>query len=140
MIYFENQHPHFKQKNKLKLKTWLKSLVKAENFKLGELTYVFMTDDELLKMNIQYLNHDTLTDIITFDNSEEESLIEGDIFLSIDRITENADKFKVSFEKELVRVMAHGVLHLCGFKDKTKGDSELMRSKENHYITEYEQF
>jgi probable rRNA maturation factor len=140
MIYFENQYPAFKQKNKLKVKAWLKTLLKTEGFTLGELSYIFMTDDELLKMNIEYLKHETLTDIITFDNSEVKGKIEGDIFISIDRVIENAEKFKVSFETELLRVMAHGVLHLCGFKDKTKEDSVLMRSKENHYLSNYEQF
>jgi probable rRNA maturation factor len=140
MIYFENQYSGFKQKEKMKVRAWLKSLIQSEGFSPGDISYVFLTDQELLKMNIEYLKHDTLTDIITFDNSEEENKIEGDIFISIDRITENAKDFKVSFEKELLRVMAHGVLHLCGFKDKTKEDSVLMRSKENFYIANYEQF
>lgn len=140
MIYFEVMMPAFTLKEKLKLKKWLKALAISEGFNLKELSYVFMSDDDLLKMNIEYLNHQTFTDIITFDNSEKEKDIVGDIFISIDRVKENAVKFKVTFEQELHRVMAHGVLHLCGYKDKKEAEVKVMREKENYYLQTYEQF
>lgn len=137
MISFFSEYKGYKVKNVRVLKAFLKNLCACEGFKVGDLSYVFMSDDDLLKINIEYLNHDTYTDIITFDNSEHESLIEGDIFISIDRIKENSEKFKVSFEDELIRVISHGVLHLCGYKDKTAVDSKEMKAKENEYLSLY---
>ncbi|MGL4632216.1 MAG: rRNA maturation RNase YbeY [Leadbetterella sp.] len=139
MIYFENQHPSCKLKNKAFRKSWIKSIIYNEGFIVGNITYIFMTDDELLKINIQYLDHATYTDIITFDNSEEEKKIEGDIFISWDRIIENAATFNVNVESELSRVMAHGVLHLCGYKDKKEEEKKVMRRKEDEAIVEYEE-
>ena len=101
-----------------------------EKKELGEINYVFMNDEDLLKTNIEFLDHHTYTDIITFDYCEGE-LLNSDIFISIDRVNENATKFDTTFENELHRVMIHGVLHLCGYKDKSKKDAELMRKKEN---------
>jgi len=101
---------------------------------MGDLNYIFMSDEELLKINQQYLNHDTYTDIITFDNSEDEGCIHGDIFISIDRVTENAENFKTEFETELRRVLAHGLLHLCGYKDKSEKEAELMRGMEENAL------
>ena len=112
----------------------LKRIAEMEKYKIKELTYVFLTDEELLAMNIQYLQHDTLTDIITFDNSSEPKSIEGDIFISLERVEDNARKYKVSYEVESQRVLAHGLLHLCGYKDKTKKDAALMRQKEETAI------
>lgn len=129
-ISFNNQSITFKLKEKTKLKQWIKSITEKEKHKLGIINYIFCTDDELLAINLKHLNHNTLTDIITFDYTEGKT-INSDIFISIDRVTENAKKFKVTFENELHRVMIHGVLHLCGYKDKTKSDSELMRKKED---------
>ena len=100
---------------------------------MGDISYVFCTDDELLEVNQKHLNHNTYTDIITFDYTESKT-INSDIFISIDRITENAKKFEVTFEDELHRVMIHGILHLCGYKDKTKADADLMRKKENQAL------
>lgn len=140
MISFNIEIDNFKLQEKLKLKKWLNDVAKAESFKIGELNYVFLDDDGLLKINIQYLNHDTLTDIITFDNSETKNKIEGDIFISIERIKENAIKFKVNLETELRRVLVHGLLHLCGYGDKTKADKLIMRSKEDFYINIYGKF
>jgi len=134
MINFHVEDIDFKFQQKLKIKNWLKSIIETEGFKTGDINYIFCSDDYLLKINIEYLDHDYLTDIITFDNSEEEELIEGDIFVSIDRVKDNAQGFQVSFEHELKRVLAHGVLHLCGYLDKTDEDEKLMRSKENHYL------
>lgn len=123
-----------KIKNKLALKKWLKSTIETEKQKLGVLNYIFCSDAYLLEMNLSYLNHDTLTDIITFDNAEVKGLIEGDIFISIDRVKENSIKFEVPFEDELHRVMVHGALHLLGYKDKKKEEKEKMREKENYYL------
>ncbi|MBS1635111.1 MAG: rRNA maturation RNase YbeY [Bacteroidetes bacterium] len=129
-VSFHNQSIRFTLKNKSILRKWIESTASAEGFITGDIAYVFCTDEELLDINIRHLNHDTYTDIITFDYTED-ALISGDIFISIDRVKENAAKFKTSFENELQRVMIHGVLHLCGYKDKTRAQSELMRSKEN---------
>lgn len=137
MISFNIELGGFKISDIRKRKSWLKDLVKDQGFKLGELNYIFLDDEGLHKINLEYLNHDTYTDIITFDNSEDENLIEGDIFVSVDRIIENANKFEVSFETELSRVMAHGVLHLCGFLDKKPEDVKLMREMEEKYIKKY---
>ena len=130
MISFQNQSISFKLKDKTKLKLWIKAIVDTEKHVLGNLNYIFCSDDELLEINIKHLNHNTFTDIITFDYTEDKK-ISSDIFISIDRVIENSKKFDTSFENELHRVMIHGVLHLCGYKDKTKPDAELMRKKEN---------
>ncbi len=130
MVSFNNQSIVFKLKEKTRLKQWIKTVTEKEKHQLGTINYIFCTDDELLEINIRHLNHNTLTDIITFDYTEGET-ISSDIFISVDRVAENAKKFSVSFEEELHRVMIHGVLHLCGYKDKSKADAELMRKKEN---------
>ena len=116
-------------------RAWIRKVIKAENKRLGELNYIFCSDEFLLGINRQYLEHDTLTDIITFDNSEEPDRIEGDIFISIDRVTENANKFNTSFPKELHRVMIHGALHLIGYNDKTPSQKKQMRKKEDSYLS-----
>lgn len=130
MISFNNQSIAFKLKQKAKLKQWIKSITANEKHKVGDINYVFCTDDELLEINIKHLSHNTYTDIITFDYTDNKT-INSDIFISIDRVTENAKKFHVDFDTELLRVMIHGVLHLCGYKDKSKADAELMRKKED---------
>lgn len=130
MISFQNLSISFNLKDKTKLKLWIKSIVEKEKHSLGALNYIFCSDDELLEINIKHLNHNTFTDIITFDYTEAKK-VNSDIFISIDRVNENSKKFETSFENELHRVMIHGVLHLCGYKDKTKLDAELMRKKEN---------
>jgi len=121
-----------------KIKPWLKAIAAKENFLIKELNYVFMCDEDLLKINLQYLNHDTYTDIITFDNADASTSsaqqIESDIFISLDRVAANAKKFNTTVEKELQRVMAHGLLHLCGYKDKKKADIEIMRKKEEECL------
>lgn len=134
MINFHSESIDFKVTNPIKTKRWLKSVIEAEGFELGEINYVFCDDEYLHKINVEYLDHDTLTDIITFDNSEDETLIEGDIFVSIERITDNAQDFKTNFEHEFRRVIVHGILHLCGYYDKTDEDEKQMRAKEDHYI------
>ena len=129
-ISFSNDNITFNLKRKSELKAWIKSVIEKEKHDLGNLNYTFLSDDSLLKINIEYLKHNTYTDIITF-NYNEGKKVNGDIFISVDRVKENASKFEVSFEEELHRVIIHGVLHLCGYKGKTKADSELMRKKEN---------
>jgi len=129
-IYFYNEKIDFKLKNKAKLKLWLKHIAELEKKTIGTLNFIFTSDEELLQKNKQFLNHNTLTDIITFDYCEDNKLT-GDIFISIERISENAKKFNVAFEEELHRVIIHGTLHLCGYKDKTKPTADLMRKKED---------
>ncbi|WPO38801.1 rRNA maturation RNase YbeY [Flammeovirgaceae bacterium SG7u.111] len=124
----------FELKNQEKAVSWINKVSEQHNHQIEELNYIFCSDDYLLKINIDYLSHDTLTDIITFDNSETEGKIIGDIFISIDRVTENAGTFQNTFETELARVMIHGVLHLLGFKDKTKTEAQLMTEKENESL------
>ena len=116
-----------------KVFTKIEALIFNENKKEGELSFVFCSDEYLLKMNIDYLNHDFYTDVITFDYTEGD-IISGDVFISIDRITENSQKYNVSFENELQRVMIHGVLHLVGYKDKTQEEQKQMREKETKYL------
>lgn len=134
MIAFLTEDITFKLKEKLKHKAWLKDVAKVEGFKIGELNYIFCSDAYLLDINQKYLGHDTLTDIVTFDNSEDPSILEGDIFISVERVRENALKFDTE-SSELKRVMVHGLLHLIGYKDKGKGHKELMSKKENEYLT-----
>ncbi|MFM7430758.1 MAG: rRNA maturation RNase YbeY [Flammeovirgaceae bacterium] len=128
-IRFLNNEILFKVKNSRKIADWIKSVAKKEKKQIGELSYIFCSDEYLLSLNQQYLKHNTLTDIITFDYSEGKTL-SGEIYISIDRVAENAEKFKVSFQEELHRVMIHGVLHLAGYKDKKPAEKALMRKKE----------
>jgi probable rRNA maturation factor len=114
------------------LSNWIKKTVEIEGKTLGAVTYIFCSDEYLHKMNVEHLDHDTLTDIITFPYNNDP--IEGDIFISIDRVKDNALDFKSSFENELHRVMIHGILHLCGYKDKTDEDEKLMRQKEDECL------
>jgi probable rRNA maturation factor len=124
----------YKIQNSLKRKAWLKKIAQSEGYKLIELSYIFCSDEYLHKINLDYLNHDTYTDIITFDNSETKGHIEGDIFVSIDRVRENALKLSQSEEEELSRVLSHGLFHLMGYKDKTKSQIQEMRGKEGFAI------
>lgn len=117
-----------------KLASWVTLVVEKEGFELGEINYVFCDDAYLLPLNIEFLNHDTLTDIISFDTTMGK-LVSGDIFISIERVTENAKIFEVDFLTELHRVMIHGVLHYLGYKDKSEAEQQLMRSKENEALT-----
>ena len=123
----------FKLKSEAKYADWIKKIVSSENKQIGQLDYIFCSDEYLLEKNKKFLNHDTYTDIITFDYSEGMHL-GGDIFISIDRLEDNANKYNVRFENELLRVMSHGVLHLLGFKDKTDDESKVMRRKEKEKI------
>jgi probable rRNA maturation factor len=133
-ITFHEEDISYKLKNKTAVRKWITDTIIAEGYKLSELTYIFCTDEYLLQINRQYLDHDTYTDIITFDNSEEEGLIVGDIFISIERIRENAAKFNVTEAHELHRVLIHGALHLLGYMDKSPADKKKMTSKEDFYL------
>lgn len=135
MIQFFNEDVEFKVPNPRKTKLWLKNIIESEGFGLNQINYIFCSDEYLLSINQQYLNHDFYTDIITFDNSDEEQTIEGDIFISIDRIKENAEQLSKVFYEELLRVLVHGVLHLVGYDDHEDKDELLMREKEDSYIS-----
>lgn len=134
-ITFFAEDTDFVVRQKQNLREWIGSVVKNEGFtRIAELNFIFCSDDYLLDINKEYLNHDTYTDIITFDSSEAENVIAGDIFISIDRVQENAAKFQVSEKDELHRVIVHGVLHLCGYGDKSKAEKTKMTEKENEYL------
>lgn len=130
-ISFFREDTDFDLPEKERRSAWIQQVITNEGYELAELTYIFCSDEYLLGINQEYLDHDTYTDIVTFDNSEEEKLIEGDIFISVDRVKENAEGLGVTFEEELNRVMVHGVLHLLGYKDKTEEQSVQMRQMED---------
>ena len=136
-IHFFSEDLPFVLPQKHRRKRWLNQLAAEEGFRIKELNYVFCSDEYLYQMNVDYLQHDTYTDIITFDNSEKPSEIEGDIFISLDRVTENAQTHEQNEETELTRVLSHGLLHLMGYKDKTNQAASLMRSKEEAAIEMY---
>ena len=132
MISF-NYEIDFVLDNEAQYEDWINRIIASEGFEEGEINYIFCDDEYLHKINMEYLNHDTLTDIISFDYSEG-NFLHGDIFVSIERVKENAFEFNVSFDEELKRVLSHGVLHYCGYKDKSPKDEDLMRLKENEKI------
>ncbi|HEY0741119.1 MAG TPA: rRNA maturation RNase YbeY [Chryseosolibacter sp.] len=136
-VNFFSQTLPFKVPFPRKTASWIKSAVLKEKHSLQELNFIFCTDQELHQINLEYLNHDTLTDIITFDNSETQGVIEGDIYISVERVRENAEVFKKAFDNELHRVMIHGVLHLLGYQDKTSSQKKAMRDKEDFYLGKY---
>ena len=129
MISF-NYETDFELENVAHYEDWISRIIESEGFDEGEINYIFCDDEYLHKINVEYLDHDTLTDIISFDYTVG-NLIQGDIFVSIERVQDNASDFNVSFEEELKRVLSHGVLHYCGYKDKSPKDEALMRSKED---------
>jgi rRNA maturation RNase YbeY len=135
VIRFFEEDISYPLKHKTSVKSWIAGTIKAEGYTLKELNYIFCSDAYLLQVNRQYLDHDTYTDIITFDNSEKDKVIVGDIFISIERIRENAVKFAVSETDELHRVLIHGALHLLGYKDKTPADKKEMTGKEDIYLS-----
>jgi rRNA maturation RNase YbeY len=134
---FAEQDIKSKLRNKRKLSRFIDNQIKKTTKKTAALQYVFVSDDALLQMNQQFLQHDTFTDIITFDLSESPDKIIGEIYISIDRVTENANKFSTAYTAELHRVIFHGALHLCGYKDKTKADKETMRAMEDKWLKAY---
>lgn len=133
MIEF-NSIDDFELVNSTDTISWLSSVVEAEKKKVGEINYIFCDDAYLHKMNVEFLNHDTLTDVISFDYTSGD-IVSGDIYISVERVEENATDFKTTFRDELNRVMVHGILHYCGYKDKSSEDAKLMRSKENIYLS-----
>ena len=136
-IHFFSEEIPYTLKERLNRKRWLTKIATNAGFKIKELNYVFCSDEYLYQMNRDYLKHDTYTDIITFDNSEKKDDIEGDIFVSIDRVRENAKTLAQEVETEMNRVLAHGLLHLMGYKDKTQEEAALMRLKEEESIKLY---
>lgn len=134
-VNFFCQDIDFSLKNPRKTKSWILQSIRSEKALCRELNFIFCSDNYLLEINQHYLNHDYFTDIVTFDNSEEEGCLEGDIYISIDRVEENAKTVSTDFDSELHRVMIHGVLHLLGFSDKTKAEKQTMRKKEDAYLS-----
>lgn len=136
---FYEQDVKAKLKDKRKLSAFLDALVSKHLKKVSKtnLTYIFCSDAYLLEINKQFLDHDTYTDIVTFDMTEYDDELIGEIYVSVERVQENADKFDVSYENELHRVIFHGALHLCGFKDKSKADREEMRKMEDRCLKQY---
>ena len=128
MISF-NYETDFELENEAQYEEWNSRIIESEGFDESEINYIFCDDEYLHKINVEYLDHDTLTDIISFDYTVG-NVLQGDIFVSIERVRDNANDFNVSFEEELKRVLSHGVLHYCGYKDKSPKDEALMRSKE----------
>lgn len=134
MINF-NYETDFSLQNETVFAEWIVNTIKNEDYKLEEINYVFCDDDYLHKLNVEFLDHDTLTDIISFDYSVGKT-IQGDVFISVERVRDNANDFGVSFKEEISRVIIHGVLHYCGYKDKTDSDANTMRQKENYYLAQ----
>ncbi|MEY8870724.1 rRNA maturation RNase YbeY [Meridianimaribacter flavus] len=132
MISF-NYETQFQLSNQTIFEQWIKETIQNEGCSLGDINYIFCDDDYLHKINIEFLDHDTLTDIISFDYSVGKQL-HGDIYISVERVEDNAKDFKVDFDVELSRVIIHGILHYCGYKDKTDEDAKVMRAKEEQYM------
>jgi len=132
MIEF-NYETEFTLENEGAISNWISDVIKSENKKVGEINYIFCDDEYLLQINQEHLQHDFYTDIISFDYTVGNE-INGDVFVSVERVKDNAVDFNVSFEEELKRVLVHGVLHYCGYKDKSEADVLLMRSKEDEKI------
>ena len=133
MISF-NYETEFELQNESDFSKWLSEVILSENKKEGEINYIFCDDDYLLEINQQYLDHDTLTDIISFDLSETKGKLIGEVYISIDRVKDNAKTHKTSLKEELLRVIFHGALHFCGYKDKTESDAKQMRFKEDNAL------
>jgi len=130
-IEFFYEETDFILNQKESIQPWINKIILEESYELESLNYIFCSDEYLHKINLEYLNHDTFTDIITFDNSETEKVIESDIYISVDRVKENSLQLNTAFEEELARVLIHGVLHLMGWQDKTDDLKEQMRKKED---------
>jgi rRNA maturation RNase YbeY len=137
MISFNYQIPFPALKKKTELKHFIEQLCKKENKAIDEVSFVFCSDEYLLELNQQFLQHDTLTDIISFDYTPKNGPINGEIYISVERVRDNAQNLGTSLIEELHRVIFHGVLHLCGYKDKLKDDKQIMRGKEDFYLREY---
>ena len=132
MISF-NYETDFELEHEEHISSWIEEVILSENKVLGEVNYIFCDDEYLHKINVEYLDHDTLTDIISFDYSEG-ILVQGDIFVSIERVADNANDFNTEFTEELRRVLVHGILHYCGYKDKSDSEEAIMRAKEDEKL------
>jgi probable rRNA maturation factor len=137
MLNFFSEDVDFDLPRPLKTKKWIKNTSKSEGYEISDLNYIFCSDEYLLKINKQYLDHDYFTDIITFDNSEEDNVLEGDIYISVDRVRENAETFHADFETEMRRVLVHGLLHLMGYEDSDESLKKAMRGKEDEYLIQF---
>lgn len=133
MIIFNSEND-FTLKNSAKISSWIEEVINSNGFELLEINYIFCNDDYLNKINIEFLQHDTYTDVISFDYSLGKQ-ISGDIYISTERVLDNTEKFKTTFDNELHRVMIHGVLHYMGYKDKTEKEKQVMRNKENNCLS-----
>ncbi|MGN7890471.1 rRNA maturation RNase YbeY [Dyadobacter endophyticus] len=134
MVSFFSEDIDFKVVNPLKTKKWIKNASFSEGYEVSQLNYIFCSDEYLLEINKQYLDHDYFTDIITFDNSEEDKELEGDIYISVDRVRDNAETFHTDFDSEMRRVLIHGLLHLVGYEDSSEALKTAMRAKEDEYL------
>lgn len=134
-IEFFSEDVEFELNNPEQVAEWIADIIERHERELSNLTYIFCSDEYLHEINVEYLDHDTLTDVITFNNADEEGIIEGDVFISIDRVRDNALDHGTSFDDELHRVIIHGVLHLLGFKDKTEEQEALMRKEEDSSLS-----
>lgn len=133
MIYYQSEDIKMPKIAKRKVSAWVKEVAKRHGYKVGDISYIFCSDEKILEVNRQYLQHDYYTDIITFDYTEER-VISGDLFISLDTVRTNAEQFNVSFESEFYRVVIHGILHLCGINDKGPGEREVMEAHENESL------
>jgi rRNA maturation RNase YbeY len=132
-IFYESADVPFPKIKRRKTSNWVKKIISCYHKKQGDINYIFCSEDKILQINRQYLNHDYYTDIITFDYTKND-IISGDLFISLDTVKSNAEEFGTDYQEELYRVMIHGILHLCGLNDKTLKDSKLMRTKEDEAL------
>lgn len=139
IVKYHYQNTSFKLQKSRSYTSWIQEIISNESFQLARLEYIFCDDSYLLEINQNFLNHDDYTDIITFDLGQEKGNVEGEIYISIERVKENASTHQTTFQNELLRVMAHGVLHLCGYLDKKEKDIQLMRKKEEICISIFNQ-
>ncbi len=139
MVYYQSENIPMPKIAKRKVNAWIKEVASRHGYKLGEITYIFCDDQKILEVNREYLKHDYYTDIITFDYTEGK-VISGDLFISLDTVKSNSEKFSTSYEEEFYRVVIHGILHLCGINDKGVGEREIMEKHENEALAIRSQF
>lgn len=139
MVYYQSENIPMPKIAKRKVNAWIKEVANRHGYKLGEITYIFCDDQKILEVNREYLKHDYYTDIITFDYTEGK-VISGDLFISLDTVKSNSEKFSTSYEEEFYRVVIHGILHLCGINDKGVGEREIMEKHENEALAIRSQF
>ncbi len=132
-IHYQTEDIRLPKIKRRDISNWIKEVALIHNKKVGDISYIFCSDEKILEINNQYLQHDYYTDIITFDYSDEKN-ISGDLFISLETVKSNSEKFKTDYNEELLRVIIHGILHLCGFKDKSPKEEKLMREKENEAL------